>query len=334
MSTMQNLKRISKRFVVPFTLGLATGVLVPTVQARQVTIPVVADGVAGRNGSVWDTEVRILRLRSDESLQIRRVWVALPTGGFADDPSTAPRWSRPANASGLYYSPGLILLVGSDLLAGSDSKIGAVGLEVDGEAAIYFRTVETAGRPRQPQAGQPYELCCFSGTGALVNAPGDALSGVGLLPWLSPGDPLVRANVTFVNPGASTIDFEIGAYGFWCYGITSFDCDREHTTPYWELGGYEGHTYEAISLPPFGWLQLSDFYSHLSNTCPVGGCSTSSAVSPGLGVIFPVKDGELDLNGQYYAYASIIDTATNSGMFEMAVPGGLGILSSSIKREK
>lgn len=72
------------------TAVLALGVLVialPQTWAdeRLVTLPVVVDRVDGANGSRWESRVRIART-SDDPVRIRRVWVALPDGGFVDDP--------------------------------------------------------------------------------------------------------------------------------------------------------------------------------------------------------------------------------------------------------
>ena len=60
--------------------------------AETFVIPVVVPGVAGKNGSYWETEVRVIRLSAVDPVTVRRSWVALPGGGFVDDPATAPTW--------------------------------------------------------------------------------------------------------------------------------------------------------------------------------------------------------------------------------------------------
>jgi len=318
MFTMRNFN--NNCFSVANAFIIVASVSVCAVDARQVTIPVVVDGVAGRNGSVWQTEVRILKLRLTEALQVRRAWVALPGGGFEDDPSTAPTWTSPAISEGYIIGPELILLVGSELFAGTGSKIGAVGLEIDGEADVNFRTVETGGRPRLPQSGQPYQLCCFPGTGSLLSGFGPPISGVSHLPWLTLGNAAIRTNVTLINPTVSPVELEMFVDSYTCYGIGIGYCNLDEATPYWAQGGYAAETLDPISVPPFGWMQLSDVYSYLSLACPIG-CPLPADVAPGVGVIFPQVEGSYDPNGQYYAYATIIDDTTNSAMFEPAVPG-------------
>ena len=111
--------------------------------AETFVLPAVVKGVPGMNGSFWETEVRILRMSLQEPFLVRRVWVATAEGGFVDDPTTAPRWEYPVAG----FSTGrarMLMLLGSDLLAGVTAASGAVAIETEGSAVVYLRTTNTA----------------------------------------------------------------------------------------------------------------------------------------------------------------------------------------------
>jgi hypothetical protein len=47
-------------------------------------LPVVADGVAGRFGSLWETQIRIVKINAADTVVIRRAWVCLEVYQYAD----------------------------------------------------------------------------------------------------------------------------------------------------------------------------------------------------------------------------------------------------------
>jgi len=315
------MKAINSRFLAYCsTMALAIGLTGAITEARQVTIPIVADGVAGLNGSVWETEVRIFNLNGTQSPYVRRTWVATPEGGFADDPSTAPSWSFPERlAPPLGRFAQMLILVGSDLLAGAGSKIGAVGLEIDGEAEVHFRTVETGGRPRLPYfPGYNVRDCCFPGSGALVTPPEEALAGTSHLSWLSGFDvnnesseTTYRTNLALINPGPAPIDLHVFLYQL---GSLNFEVPSNLN---WSV--IVGGGPPLVTLKPFEWRQINDLYLHsFAFGCQIDPCPDYGGIAPGVVLIIPATDDP------YYAYSSIIDETTNSSMFELAMPGDAG----------
>ena len=311
---------ISQKLPSALALVFIVGAWAPSVQARRVTIPVVVNGVSGQNGSVWETEVRIFNLRSTQSPRVKRSWVAIPEGGFEDIPSTAPNWTFPEREGSPGYFSRMLILVGSDLLLGADALIGAVGLEVDGDVDVQFRAVETGGRPRLPNfAPSPSSTCCWPGTGALVTAPGELLSGNSHLPWLSGNGfnwqtdltHYYRTNLAFVNPGSKSIALEAQIAELGCAL-----CYQVGPDLFWNQAVTGSRV--SIVLKPFQWLQVNDFYFLAEPWCPTD-CPEFSAVAPGIANISSASDD------QYYAYASIIDETTNSSMFVPALPGGADI---------
>jgi hypothetical protein len=108
--------------------------------AETVVLPVVARGVPGINGSVWDSEVRISGPRRFTGISVRRAWVALRDGGFVDDSATAPHWVFPTMVmpAGMPYPQLFIVLTGDQLLQATDASKGAVALEIEGTGNHVF----------------------------------------------------------------------------------------------------------------------------------------------------------------------------------------------------
>lgn len=171
--------------------------------AETFVLPVVARGVHGLNGSVWDSEARIASGTLGPAGAVKRLWVALPGGGFVDDPATAPSWAFPPIFGSVGFSPmGMVVLTGDQLLQGTEARKGAVALEVDGTSnEVFLHNVNTLGQPRlqDPTGGVP---CCLAGNGQLLRALRDPLAGEGFVPWITSGQATFRASVGVINPTA------------------------------------------------------------------------------------------------------------------------------------
>lgn len=155
-------------FSVALTLAMFGGA--PLAVAETIVLPVVTRGIPGINGSYWDSEVRISGPGRLLPGRIRRVWVALPDGGFVDDPAVAPTWTFPLPACpGLCQPFGVVVLTGDQLLQGTDARKGAVALEIEGVGnSVFLHNSNTQGQPRLPQDSEG-PACCLPGNGQPIH---------------------------------------------------------------------------------------------------------------------------------------------------------------------
>jgi hypothetical protein len=279
-----------------------------TCLAETVVLPVVARGVAGLNGSVWDSEVRILGPGRFLPGPVRRLWVALPEGGFVDDPATAPQWRFPLPTCPDPCLPlGIVVLTGDQLLQGTNASKGAVALEIEGTGShVFLRNSNTLGQPRLPQDDEGLG-CCLPGNGQLIRALAEPLVGQGLIPWITSGRSPYRVSVGVINPTAQarTITIELEVAG--------------QTFPLWppgQAGTYwlqTSSTTLAIDLPPWGFRQVDNLASVLLQECPL--CEGLDRVAPA--AIYLLDNGT---QSPFYAYASVIWTPLNDPEFIAAVP--------------
>jgi len=280
------------------------------VVAETYVLPVVARGVHGLNGSVWDSEVRISGPNGYPPGRIRRLWVALPEGGIVDDPATAPQWVFPTFIlpAGMPIPPGMVVLTGDQLLQGTDAPKGAVALDVDGTGNhVFLHNSNTLGQPRLPQdaEGPP---CCLPGNGQLIGALTGPLVGQGFIPWITSGRWPYRVSVGLINPTAQArnISIDLDLLGPWPRSASTTQPDGT----YWLLSS--GATL-AIDLPPWGFRQIDDLASVMLQQCP--SCDWLDPVAPAAVYLF-----DYDTRLPFYAYASVIWTPLNDPEFITAVP--------------
>ena len=271
-----------------------------------VVLPVVARGVHGINGSVWDSEVRISGPRLTAPGRITRLWVALPEGGFVDDPATAPGWSFPPVTwpSSLFSPTFMVVLTGDQLLQESDAPKGAVALDIEGTGNhVFLHNANTLGQPRLPQDAP----CCLPGSGQSIRALTDPLVREGYFPWITSGRSPYRVSVGLINPTAQPRTITIALDRLRGEGAQPL------TPPdgtYWF--GTEQATL-AFDIAPLGFLQVDDLASVLRAHCP--SCEWLDWVAPT--VVHVVEPG-----GQlpFYAYASVIWSPLNDPEFVPVVP--------------
>ena len=291
------------------------------VSAQQtIVLPAVSDNVQGVNGSVWATEVQIIKMDPDDNPTIRRLWVCLEDGGFADDPVTAPTWEmvRPERYARM------LRLSGADLLVGTGATLGGVALEIEGGEVIVNARVADVSR------GTMWEATPF-GQGQLMATDGEPLIGPAHLPWLGgclnipctfvPRENwnYYRNNIGFVNPNPEplVLDGVALAFGEWP-GVES---SRELAPPGFPDSG-ERDTFTKI-LPPYGWLQFR-WDSEQIYTYP-GIFGDHPDLPSAAFLISLTPDSDLP----YYAYASVVFApdpqsdipAFNDPLFIPARPG-------------
>lgn len=272
--------------------------------AEIVVLPVVARGVHGLNGSVWDSEVRIT---GPLLHRIRRAWVALPDGGFVDDPVSAPQWVFPELAwpSGMAFPTYMVVLTGEQLLQSTNALKGAVALDIDGTGNhVFLHNANTLGQPRLPQ-GADGPPCCLPGNGETISALTDPLVGEGLIPWITSGRSPYRVSVGLINPTSQRRTITIVLDYLQAYGPGT-----PSDGTFWV--GWGAVTL-AIDLAPWGFRQVDDLASVLLSQCP--SCDFLDRVTPS--VIHVIDPGN---QLPFYAYASVIWTPLNDPEFIAAVP--------------
>lgn len=296
-------------------LGLLLAVSTTGWTQQTIVFPAVSDEVEGRNDSLWVTSVRIFKLDYSETVTVRRKWVCLPGGGFADDPNTAPTWTMLADDM---FSRVLVKW-GDDLFLRTDAEIGAVGLEVVGESDVLAHSVvmdvnRGSYDPRYWSFGQEQ----------LVPAMREPLVGPSHIPWVggcrnqpcSREPPtqweFLRNNIGIVNPNAEPltiqgtvipISFSSGAHWFGEY------CDPEPET-------------FSKTVPPYGWLQFHWEANHMY----YGQHDWEAWSAPWPGFIISLTPSN---DNPYYAYVSVVFTPDpesdipvfNDPMFVAAEPG-------------
>lgn len=268
-------------------------------------LPVVADGVAGRFGSLWETQIRIVKVNAADTVVIRRAWVCLEGGGFVDDPGTAPTWElEEANS----ITGGWNLdLTAADVLAGTGAQLGGVALDVEGGALLIDVSIVDVSVGGFAWGGPPLPY----GIGQTYGAARAPLEGASHLSWIGGCygydirqhcDDKYRNNVGLLNPNPQPLVVELEVIQF---------ADTR-------LGGTPGAT---AWLPPFGWRQ-ADF--------PLN--EPGSLWTPFQVWSFP-RYGVMNLQPQsdlpYYAYVSVVYTSPEGATiprvsdpsFQLAQPG-------------
>jgi len=226
---------------------------------QTIVLPAVSDNVHGVNGSIWATEVQIIKMDPDDEVTVRRLWVCLEGGGFAEDPGDALTWDVTGR---------ILQLFGADLLVGTDASLGAVGLVVEGGEVITNARVADVSNGTT-WGGTPF------GQGQLIPTEGEALVGPAHIPWLggclnSPCNVVPRErwnyyrnNIGFVNPNPEPLIVSgvVTAFG----NNVSIESGDDYSGPSVELT-VTGNSPpdlpgppEAFSkvVPPFGWTQFS-----------------------------------------------------------------------------
>jgi hypothetical protein len=284
------------RVLVTLAFMLWGAVISPLAVAETYVLPVIVRGVPGLNGSYWDSEVRIMQLNLAEPVTVKRLWVATATGGFVDDPTTAPTWAIPSFKGYL----GLAILTGADLLQGVDATHASVALDVQGKAAVIVHNTNTNGAGRLPPT-----YCCLPGNGQLTSALTAPIQGPSIIPWATSGKNVFRVNVGIINPNPVRATFHIKG--------TIFG-NGAGNNPYWTtdvatLGGFD------VVLPAWGWLQINDAFAVLEVMLQPGrGTPIENWLVPASVIVEP--QGDLP----YYAYATPIYSPLNDPEFIAAIP--------------
>lgn len=284
---------------------------VPAGAGELYVLPVVVDGVGGLAGSLWETQVRVVKVDRFDDIVIRRAWVCLEDGGFADDPATAPTWEWPFRADRGRST----LLPVADLLEGTGADRGAVALEVEGGELLVdvgIVDVSLGGHIDLSQylpygIGQDYSA---------VRAPND---GASHFSWLggcygerslsSYCDNHYRNNIGLVNPNPEPMDLRITVFPF--LSSVSLVADPE-----------EGEVY---TLPAYGWRQ---FAWPLDERLPIYETIFYIRSYPLYGVANVEPEDDLP----YYAYVSVVYTTppgvssprASDPYFQLAEPGTIG----------
>lgn len=274
--------------------------------------PAVTDEQPGMNGSLWITTARVIKTDPESTVTIRRAWVALRTGGFADDPDEAPTWNL---APGDPHLRALIAW-GTHLLEGTNATVGAVAFEVEGGEVV-------ANANAMDVRWGAYEGEWFPtfGQGQFIPAIREPLRGSSHIPWLggcwylpctSTPDGLwsfLRNNIGIINPNSVPL------------GITGTSIPFGGTTAcrIGEIVAEEPETFHKV-IPAYGWLQFP-WVAEEHSTTPFG-CEET----PHSGfVVSLAPDDDLP----YYAYASVVFSPDpesgapefNDPMFISAEPG-------------
>lgn len=287
------------------------------VSAQQtVVIPAVSDNTPGVNGSIWATEVQVIKKNPQDSLTIRRLWVCVPEGGFLEDPATALTWAlpspRPRNR--------ILTLLGADLLEGAGSSLGAVALVIEGGETIVNARVGDVSR------GQWARMTPF-GQGQRVPTDMSPLTGPSHIPWVGGcrNDPCTldpplewdyfRNNIGIVNPNPEPLSIA---------GLAiPFGYDRGVITHPIELLPLEDPDTFERTVAPYGWLQ----FRWIANQ-RYGFNQWHFPYIPTAGFVVTV---EPDSNNPYHAYASTVFApdpdsgipAFNDPMFIPAASGAI-----------
>ena len=288
---------------------LALGLAPSAVAGELYVLPVVADGVAGRFGSLWETQIRIVKVNPNDSVVIRRAWVCLEGGGFVDDPGTAPSWELPWSPDD-FFAPRALLLTAADVLVGTGAQTGGVALDVEGGELLVdvgIVDVRLGGFVGGNQA-MPY------GIGQTYGAARAPLEGASHVSWIGgcygegdirdDCDNHYRNNVGLLNPNPEPLVFELTALPF----VIGQAAIR--------------HYGELIWLPPLGWRQVE--YPLDQQTLMLG-TPFSFFTFPLYGVVNVEPQSELP----YVAYVSVVYTSPvgvgtpriSDPFFQLAQPG-------------
>ncbi len=286
---------------------------------QTIVLPAVSNNVPGVNGSIWSTELLVIKANPSDQITIRRLWVCLEGGGFADDPESAPTWEM--NRTG--PAQRILSIKGGELLSGTEASLGAVALKVEGGEVIANARIADISKGGI-WLGTPF------GQGQLINFAAQPLVGGSHLPWLggcvrqpcnNPDPPdgwlptlwnAYRNNIGLINPNPTTQRFSGVVLAFGDDGM-----------PYLLELGEDGVGPESFSkeLPPYGWTQF-----HWVSNRDYGTTLFDYRRIPHAGFLISLTpDSELP----YYAYASVVFSpdpqsdipAFNDPLFIPAKPG-------------
>ncbi len=312
-------------------------------------LPVVAADVPGDNGSRWMTDVRIVAVNPGEDLAVRRAWVALPGSGWEEDPESAVEWrlSDWWDTSWATHAERGFVLTGKQLLDGTGSAVGAVGLEVEGEAVV-MATVADVSEPVRREGGHLFVT--VPGTGQLVPSLEQPLRGEAYIPWSVGGNDVEdcyrvydvwRDNLGLVNPSPEPLEMDL-----WIVVVgpswPDFVPPEEEIPPEWRKwdpacvkregevicpaplldagpGDLKRGYAARVTVPPWGWVQLDRVSLLYEPSDPFGWCLGGRPSGPEIVVLRPV-----DPEHPYYAYLSLVYGPTNDPRFVPAVPGHFG----------
>jgi hypothetical protein len=302
---------------------LVLSLVVPAVGWSQqlLVFPVVTDELPGLHGSLWVTNVRLVKVDPTASVTVRRVWVCLEDGGFAAEPGSALTWSM----NGDDWHDRVLVLEGGDLLQGG-GPVGAVGLEIEGGELIAHAYIADV---RYGDSSSGFSSPWAFGQGQLAPAIREPLVGPSHIPWLggclnnpcSQEPPerwdYLRNNIGVVNPNPEPMTFEgtVIPFGYWGSGYPGATGEIPQDPP---------ETFTKI-VPAYGWLQ---FRWEASRDYSQGPPFYASPPANGF-IVSLTPDSDLP----YYAYASVVFTPDpasggpefNDPMFVAAEPGFIAL---------
>lgn len=274
------------------------------VAAQQIIVlPAVSDNVPGQNGSIWSTELLIVKTDRSNEITVKRLWVCVPDGGFAENPGDELSWSM----TGTGDDSVMLQLFGEDLLDGSGSALGAVGLQVDGGVIVANAKIVDISNGTV-WGGTPL------GQGQRIPTGGESITGASFIPWIGgclnvpcangqdPRWDYLRSNIGIVNPNPTPLSI---AGDFRAFGNNvSPDVGQYQTGIPLELAVWEGGAIGPpesieITLPAYGWTQSA----WRSSATYVGGFWFENRI-PNIGFIVELTP-ESD-TAPYFAYASVV----------------------------
>ncbi len=296
-------------------LAVLIAVSSPAWSQETIVFPAVTDEQPGRHDSLWVTSVRLFKVDPEPRVTVRRKWVCLPEGGFADDPATAPTWTM------LERDPFDRVLVkwGGDLLSNTGATIGAIGLEIIGDTELLAHSVVM-----DVNRGSYHPGAWSFGQGQLVPAMREPLVGASHIPWIGGcrNDPCsqqpptrwdyLRNNIGIANPNPEPLT------------IRGKVIPISYMAEFFRFSEYPDPEPEVFvkTIRPYGWLQFRWVAEHF-----YGEDQWAQWQAPWPGFIISLTPDRDDL--PYYAYASVVFTPDpdsdipvfNDPMFVPAEPG-------------
>lgn len=240
----------------------------------------------------------------------------------------------------------IFILNGASLLQGTGARVGAVGLEISGEAVVTARITDIAGETwdRWTRDTSPFQ---YLGLGQLVTAPTAPLLGPSLLPWLTPDTTLGpgadgtcavnspcywRNNVRLVNPTAEAVEITLEVSAF--FPIPLFDypdppcptrgvnevCPAIAGEPYFNRSNDWYRM--AVEMDPWSWIQVNsiDYRFIVDPVLPFPAYPSVNVGSSNLVLNILPQDDETP----YFAYLSQVYSGVhdaNDPAYIPAIPG-------------
>ncbi len=297
--------RSPRGFTVLATSLLALVCSGASAKATTFVLPVVVKGVAGINGSLWDSEVRILLLSPQQDVIVRRVWVALAGGGFVDDPGTAPTWSFPPLDA--RSTARMIVLKGSDLLQGVSATHASIGIDVPGSVAVFLHNVNSQGS----------QDAALLGSGQLMQSTSEPFVGPATIPWATAGQGNFRMSIGFVNPSPTHLTLRV-----YTSRLLKWYSGEGVPDPRLWLDAVAFQPM-VVTLPAWGWRQVDDVFSKLIWCTYTEGCFSLYGAGGYEGLHFMEIEPDL-AQAPYFAYASMIYSRLNDPEFVSVIPGSVG----------